>query len=593
MKGFILGAGRGKRLQPLSNELPAPMLPVLNRPLLLYIITHCKKFDIKNFKINLHHLPEYIDSYFENGEPFDVKISYSLEKNLLGTAAALKRVESFFDDSVLVHAGNCIADINLDDLFYFHKSKDSLMTCVVTEDSTKGLTAEYEINSNGKICKSNYRVSKTDSLFSSVPIGIYIIEKEILKLIPNQTQFNLDTDLINLLLRDKINAYGYFFQKDYYRIHTPSDLLNANLKLLEELTLDQNNLVHLQDSSKIHGSVLSSTKKPILIGDYTVIGKNVEFLGPAIIGNNVRIDDAAVVTDSLILDDSYIGKNIEIKNSIVHKNLHLSITHDYSLYLNDEFIISEQKKNPRLFSAKRIFFRIIDLFLSLFALILLFPLFLFISILIKLDSAGPIFYRSRRIREPQIIQKTEKWYKYQPESIVEYLKFRTMIVDQNQYKSSLNDLNIYEGGPFFKAKDDPRITRVGKSLRAASLDELPLLINVLKGDLSFVGIWGLPQKEAEGLQSSDSTEEGLEISETAKFRFKGNLGLAGYWQSRGRSELTAEERIVHDTVQSLSDIDDQLLSKHLGEYKKSRSVKGYISLILDTVKSVLKKKGSY
>jgi len=593
MKGFILGAGRGKRIQPLSNELPAPMLPILNRPLLLYIIEHLKKFDIRNIKINLHHLPEYIDSYFESGESFGVEISYSLEKNLLGTAAALKRVESFFDDTILVHAGNCLADIDLTELLYFHKIKKSPITLVLAENSIKELTAEYNVNSSGQIIKSNFRISKNDSFYSTIPIGIYMVEKEILKLVPNQTQFNLETDLINLLLREKINPYAYYFKKDYYRIQNPSDLLNANIKLLDEISLDQNMLIHLHDSSSIHKSAVTSIKNPILIGDNSHIGKNVEFLGQAIIGNNVRIDDAAVISDSLILDDTYVGKNIEIKNSIIYKNLHLSITHGYSLYLNDEFIISEQKKFSPLSTVKKIFFRIIDFTLSLLALILLSPVFLIISILIKIDSSGSIFYHSRRIRKPQIIQKTEKWYKYQPESIVEYLKFRTMIVDQNQYKSSLNDLNIYNGGPFFKAKDDPRISRIGKFLRATSLDELPLLINVLKGDLSFVGIWGLPQKEANGLQSTQIADGDFEISETAKIRFRGNLGLAGYWQSRGRSELSAEERIVHDAIQSLSDIDDKILSKHLSEYKKSRSVKGYISLILDTVKSVLKKKGSY
>lgn len=592
MKGFILGAGRGKRLQPLSNELPAPMLPILNKPLLLYIIEHFKKFDIKNIKINLYHLPEYIDSYFENGDNFGVNISYSLEKNLLGTASALKRVESYFDDSVLVHAGNSLADVDLNEIYYFHKQKKSLMTFVVTEDTTKELTAEFDINKNGQITKVNYRVSEPGSNYNFIPIGIYIVEKEILKFIPPQTQFNLDSDVVNLLLWNKVDSYAYFTQKDNFRITNPRDLLNINLKLLDELTLDQNKLIHKHDSAFVHNSAISLLEKPILVGENSRIGKNVEFLGPTVIGNNVEIDEGAVISNSLILNDTFIGKNIEIKDSIIYKNLHLSIAREYSIYINDEFILSEKKKTQDLATIRNLIFKGFDLILSLTVLILLSPLFIIISMFIKLDSRGPVFFYSRRMRNPQIIQHTEKWFKYQPERFVEYLKFRTMVVDQGKFKNSLDDINLYDYGPFFKAKDDPRITRVGKILRRTSLDELPLLINVLKGELSFVGIWGLPQKEAENIQSADWTKESLKISDTAKFRFKGNLGLAGYWQSRGRSDLTTEERIVHDSIQSLSDIEDQALSKHLGEYKKSRSVKGYISLILDTVKSVLKKKGS-
>lgn len=95
MKAIILGAGIGKRLQPLTNEIPAPMLPILNKPLILYIIEHLKKFNINEIKVTLHHLPEIIDAYLGEGEELDVKISYSLEKELLGTANAIKRVKSF------------------------------------------------------------------------------------------------------------------------------------------------------------------------------------------------------------------------------------------------------------------------------------------------------------------------------------------------------------------------------------------------------------------------------------------------------------------------------------------------------------------
>lgn len=153
-------------------------------------------------------------------------------------------------------------------------------------------------------------------------------------------------------------------------------------------------------------------------------------------------------------------------------------------------------------------------------------------------------------------------------------------------------LNVYAEGPYFKAKDDPRITRVGKFLRKTSLDEIPLLFNVLKGDLSLVGVWGLPPEEAEELYQKGVSEDWLKLKDVAKMRFKGRLGLAGYWQSRGRSELTAEERTIHDSVQAITHIEEEKLRNRLGDYR-SDSVKGYISLILDTVKSVIKRKGAY
>ncbi len=593
MKCFILGAGKGKRLQPLSNELPAPMFPVLNKPLLLYIIEHLKKFHITDIRINLHHLPEYIDSYFEDGQNFDANISYSLEKDLLGTAGALKRTETFFGSTFIVHAGNSLTEIDLNELIYFHNQNHSKLTLAVHTDYERYQCTELSIDDKGKIVKSNLRQTKTDSKFDLIPSGVYVFEKETLDVIPTRQVCDIETDLLNLLLSQNTPAYAFIVKTGCYRVQYPKDLLKLNLKLLNDFSLDQNQLIHFSDSVQIHKSVIPKTFHPLFIGENSLIGKNVEFLGQAVIGSNVKIDEGAVISNAVIFNNTYIGKNIEINNSIVFQNLHINTRSDFSIYVNDEFIIDRYKVSNFANSFSRILFRTIDIVFSSVALIILSPVFFLIVIFIKLDSKGPAFFISRRMQQPEIIQKSKNWYRFQPEKIVKYFKFRTMIYSRENEETGLDEKNIYEYGPFFKAKDDPRITRVGKFLRKTSLDELPLLINVLRGDLKLVGIWGLPEKEAIGIQTKGVSNKDFDISETARIRFKGELGLAGYWQARGRSELSTEERILHDSIQSISDIDDELLLKHLGEYKKSRSVKGYISLILDTVKSVIRKKGAF
>jgi len=160
-------------------------------------------------------------------------------------------------------------------------------------------------------------------------------------------------------------------------------------------------------------------------------------------------------------------------------------------------------------------------------------------------------------------------------------------------KNDLKSKNIYTDGPYFKIKDDPRITKVGKFLRKTSLDELPLLFNVLKGDLSLVGVWGLPPEEAVSLMETGGTKGFYQLKDVAQLRFKGKLGLAGYWQSRGRSELSAEERSIHDAIQALASIKDEKLRAKLGAYSRVNSLRGYLSLILETIKSVIKRKGAY
>ncbi len=170
--------------------------------------------------------------------------------------------------------------------------------------------------------------------------------------------------------------------------------------------------------------------------------------------------------------------------------------------------------------------RLIDITFSAFALIILSPIIVLIAIFVKLESKGPVFYKSLR---------AGTGYK-----VFTFLKFRTMVVNAEDMIKDLKHLNEYKdykGSYFFKIKDDPRVTRVGQFLRKTSLDELPQLINVLKGDMSLVGNRPLPLYEACSIT----------VDKSAK-RFLAPAGITGLWQVKGRSNLnlSVDERISMD-----------------------------------------------
>lgn len=172
--------------------------------------------------------------------------------------------------------------------------------------------------------------------------------------------------------------------------------------------------------------------------------------------------------------------------------------------------------------------RIFDIIVAALCLIILSPLFLLIAIVIRLESRGPIIYRSKR---------AGKGFK-----VFDFYKFRTMVDNADQQIDSFSELNLYAGNTekkikFFKIENDPRVTRVGSFLRNSSLDELPQLINVLKGDMSIVGNRPLPLYEASTLTTNDTSE-----------RFIAPAGITGLWQvtKRGRDNMDAEERVGLD-----------------------------------------------
>ncbi|BAC89733.1 sugar transferase [Gloeobacter violaceus] len=169
--------------------------------------------------------------------------------------------------------------------------------------------------------------------------------------------------------------------------------------------------------------------------------------------------------------------------------------------------------------------RLLDLSGAVAGLLLLFPVFLLIAVLIKLDSPGPVFFRQVRMGLGE--RRFRVW------------KFRTMTADAEVRLERLEAFNESEGGVLFKMKNDPRVTRLGGFLRRTSLDELPQLINVLTGEMSLVG----PRP----LQERDCQKARTFVEPRRLARRQSVLpGMSGLWQVRGRSELNFVQMLELD-----------------------------------------------
>ncbi len=252
--------------------------------------------------------------------------------------------------------------------------------------------------------------------------------------------------------------------------------------------------------------------------------------------------------------DSLLSSNItsdEIQNEIrLIKKLKRFKSKNYK----DVYALKGPGLSSRKKSISYIIKRGMDLFVASMLLCLTAPLMLVIALIIKLESKGPIFYASYRSGTG-----------YQ---IFKFLKFRSMVQNADEKLSILSGRNQY-GNPnekeavFFKISDDPRVTKFGKFLRNSSLDELPQLFNVIKGDMSIVGNRPLPLYEAKTLTTDRYAE-----------RFHAPAGITGLWQitKRGQKEMSAEERIALDI-----------------HYARNHSFLYDIKIILNTPKALTQK----
>ena len=149
---MVMAAGAGTRLQPLTHALPKPMVPILNRPVLEYTVQNLKRHGITEIIFNLHNSPELIRKHFGNGSAWGVRIHYSFEPKLLGTAGGVKNAGWFLKGGTfLVMSGDGLSNIDLTELLRFHRSRRSLATMALAKVDTRfdyGITITA---SNGRI----------------------------------------------------------------------------------------------------------------------------------------------------------------------------------------------------------------------------------------------------------------------------------------------------------------------------------------------------------------------------------------------------------------------------------------------------------
>ncbi|WP_102399827.1 sugar transferase [Haloimpatiens massiliensis] len=183
----------------------------------------------------------------------------------------------------------------------------------------------------------------------------------------------------------------------------------------------------------------------------------------------------------------------------------IELQQDINLEISNEF-----QKSKAYFVVKRI----IDVLGSLVGIILLSPILLVTAIAIKIDSKGPVIFAQERVGQSE---KTFKMY-----------KFRSMVINAEELLAKLKDKNEMSG-PMFKMKEDPRITKVGRFIRKTSIDELPQLFNVLKGDMSLVG------------PRPNLPKEVAEFNAHHKLKLLAKPGITCYWQVMGRNNIDFEE----------------------------------------------------
>lgn len=229
MKGMILAAGEGMRLRPLTTNTPKPMLPVAGQPLLEHIIVHLRDCGVTDLAVNLHHLPGAVMNYFGDGGRWGIRLRYSLEERLLGSAGGVKRLQSFFDETFLVYYGDVFTRADLQPMIAFHQQHPGTLVTMglsrVPDPWNRGIV---QIDEHQRITRFAEKPPRNQIFSNLANAGIYVLEPEVLNQIPEDEVFDFGHDVFPHLLAEGARMAGYIIEDQLIDIGLPEKYEEAN-----------------------------------------------------------------------------------------------------------------------------------------------------------------------------------------------------------------------------------------------------------------------------------------------------------------------------------------------------------------------------
>lgn len=351
MRAIIIAGGLGTRLRPLTFNRPKPLVSMANKPFILHQIALLKKCGIKEIILNLHYLPKAMELMLGDGSDLGVRLFYSIEKNPLGTAGAVKNAEKYFDEGPLVvFNADILTDIDILELISFHKERKATATLALTrvEDPTAyGLVVT---EGSGKVTKFLEKPNWETITTNTVNAGIYILDPEVFRDVPKARPYSFERELFPKMLEGGSPVFAKVSDSYWMDIGSPKkylqahrDILNGDVSVtLEGYKKKENVLVH-------RGASISNTARlrgPSMIGANAEIGDGAYISHHAVIGENVVIHEKAMVEDSVILRNSKIGKGVKLKNCIIGENCIIedSVEMIYGVVLGDYSIVKKGSK---------------------------------------------------------------------------------------------------------------------------------------------------------------------------------------------------------------------------------------------------------
>lgn len=313
---MVMAAGVGSRLDPLTVDIPKPLVPVLNKPVMDILLQKLKNYGVEQVIANTHYLAQKIQERYCENSPVDIEFHYLHEDTLSGTAGGVKKCEFFFEDveDFLVVSADGLHDADLEKVVKSHKESGCIATMAIVEvehkevskygvvvPTAEHIVSEFQEKPSLEEAKSNY-----------INTGIYVFNKRIFDFIPSGQSYDFAKNVFPALLDcgEKINVYRiYSYWSD---IGTINQYIQSNKDALQRKVMISN------------PNIMRKYESVYTVGHKCQIDKSVRFLNNVVIGNNCTIGknvvlDNVVLWDNVTIEDGFELKNVVCANDSVFK----------------------------------------------------------------------------------------------------------------------------------------------------------------------------------------------------------------------------------------------------------------------------------
>ncbi len=322
-----MGGGQGSRLRPLTCNLPKPLVPVCNKPVMEYTVELLKRHGVNTLLVTLHYLADEITSYFGHGADWGLKMLYSIEDEPLGTAGSVKKVEEYLTESFLVISGDALTDFDLTEAVDFHREKKAAATIVLTRVDNPLKFGMVITDSESRVERFLEKPSWGEVFSDTINTGIYVLEPSVLQMMEPGKQVDFSKDLFPRMLEEGMPIYGYVTEGYWCDIGSLEQYHQANRDVLMGRVNHSPPGEQIRDGvwvgkeTRIHPG--AHVESPVVIGSNCRIRENSRVLEGTVVGDNCIVEEGATLHRDILWDNTFIGRNVRSQGATICRRVTL------------------------------------------------------------------------------------------------------------------------------------------------------------------------------------------------------------------------------------------------------------------------------